>query len=110
MKNSKAPNNAVVLVRIVVRCFPLDAIRSRPRLGKNAIDINAVAPTAINANKKPSIPQVARTLGSIKYLAEAGAHSATFYETVGWNGVMDADDVSARPAGYPSQPGKLFPV
>ncbi len=50
------------------------------------------------------------TLGSIKYLAEAGAHSATFYETVGWNGLMDADDVSARPAGYPSQPGKLFPV
>ena len=50
------------------------------------------------------------TLGSIKYLAEAGAHSATFYETVGWNGVMDADNVARRPAGYPSQPGKLFPV
>lgn len=50
------------------------------------------------------------TLGSIKYLADARAHSATFYETVGWNGVMDADDVSARPAGYPSQPGELFPV
>ena len=50
------------------------------------------------------------TLGSIKYLAEAGAYSATFYETVGWNGVMDADDVGWRPAGYPSQPGKLFPV
>ncbi len=50
------------------------------------------------------------TLGSIKYLAESRAHSATFYETVGWNGVMDADDVSARPVGYPSQPGKLFPV
>ena len=50
------------------------------------------------------------TLGSIKYLADARAHSATVYETVGWNGVMDADDVSARPAGYPSQPGELFPV
>ena len=50
------------------------------------------------------------TLGSIKYLAEAGAHSATFYETVGWNGVMDTDNVGRRPAEYPSQPGKLFPV
>jgi len=50
------------------------------------------------------------TLGSIKYLAESRTHSATFYETVGWNGIMDAEDVSARPAGYPSQPGKLFPV
>jgi D-apionolactonase len=50
------------------------------------------------------------TLGSIKYLADAGAHSATFYETVGWTGIMDADDGSARPANYPSKPGKLFPV
>jgi len=50
------------------------------------------------------------TLGSIKYLADARAYSASFYETVGWNGVMDADDVSARPEGFPSQPGKLFPV
>lgn len=50
------------------------------------------------------------TLGSLKYLAEAGAHSATYYETVGWNGLMDADDVSSRPAGYPSRPGETFPV
>lgn len=50
------------------------------------------------------------TLGSIKYLAEAGAHSATFYETVGWNGLMDADDVGTRPAAFPSRPGELFPV
>jgi hypothetical protein len=50
------------------------------------------------------------TLGSLKYLADAKAHSATYFETVGWNGIMDADDVNARPAGYPSQPGKLFPV
>ena len=50
------------------------------------------------------------TLGSIKYLADADAHSATFYETVGWNGVMDADEVSSRPEGYPSKAGELFPV
>ena len=50
------------------------------------------------------------TLGSIKYLADARVHSATFYETVGWNGLMDTDDVSERPAGYPSQPGRLFPA
>jgi D-apionolactonase len=50
------------------------------------------------------------TLGSIKYLVEAGAHSATYFETVGWNGIMDADDVGARPAAFPSRPGKLFPV
>jgi hypothetical protein len=50
------------------------------------------------------------TLGSLKYLAEAGAHSATYFETVGWNGIMDADNVTSRPAAYPSRPGELFPV
>jgi hypothetical protein len=50
------------------------------------------------------------TLGSVKYLAESSAHSITYYETVGWNGIMDADDVGSRPAGYPSRPGETFPV
>lgn len=50
------------------------------------------------------------TLGSLKFLGEAGAHSATYFETVGWNGVMDAEDVKSRPAGWPSRPGGLFPV
>ncbi len=50
------------------------------------------------------------TLGSLKYLAEARTHSATFFETVGWNGIMDADDVSSRPKDFPSRPGDVFPV
>jgi hypothetical protein len=50
------------------------------------------------------------TLGSIKYLANAGAHSATFFETVGWAGIMDAADVSSRPREFPSRPGDTFPV
>ncbi|MCA9213119.1 MAG: hypothetical protein KDB27_08645, partial [Planctomycetales bacterium] len=32
------------------------------------------------------------TLGSLKYLADAGAQSATFFETVGWAGIMDTDN------------------
>ena len=50
------------------------------------------------------------TLGSLNYLAESGAHSATFFETVGWAGIMDTDDVSSRPKEFPSRPGELFPV
>ena len=49
-------------------------------------------------------------MGKIKYLSDAGATSATYFETVGWNGIMDADDVGSRPAGWPSHPGELFPV
>jgi len=50
------------------------------------------------------------TLGSLKYLADSGTDSATFFETVGWNGIMDVDDVSSRPKEFPSRPGELFPV
>lgn len=52
------------------------------------------------------------SLGSVKYLAAAGADSATYFETVGWNGVIDADadTTKGRPAGFPSQPGQRFPV
>ena len=40
------------------------------------------------------------TLGSITYLAEAGAYSATYFETAGWKGIMDIDDVSNRPKAF----------
>lgn len=50
------------------------------------------------------------TLGSLKYLSDANANSATYFETVGWNGIMDADDVKSRPDGWPSRPGEVFPV
>jgi len=50
------------------------------------------------------------TLGSLKFLSDARAHSATYFETVGWNGIMDADDVALRPKAFPSRPGELFPV
>lgn len=50
------------------------------------------------------------TLGSLKFLSDARAHSATYFETVGWNGIMDADDVASRPKAFPSRPGELFPV
>ncbi len=50
------------------------------------------------------------TLGSLKYLADSGAHSATFFETIGWKGIMDADDLSSRPKAFRSRPRALFPV
>lgn len=50
------------------------------------------------------------TLGSLKYLTDSKAHTATYFETVGWNGIMDADDVGARPKAFPSRPGEVFPV
>ena len=50
------------------------------------------------------------TLGSIKYLAAAGAASATYFETTGWRGVMESAAGSPAPARFPSLPGAVFPL
>jgi hypothetical protein len=50
------------------------------------------------------------TVASIKHLAQAGAASITYYETVAWRGVMERESGSALPARFPSLPGAVFPV
>ncbi len=50
------------------------------------------------------------TMGSIKYLAEGGAHSLTYYETTGWLGVMERPEGSPLPDKFRSVPGGVFPM
>lgn len=50
------------------------------------------------------------TLGSLKYLAEAGAAAVTYFETLGWLGVMEHEAGSPLPALFPSIPGAVFPL
>ena len=50
------------------------------------------------------------TLGSIKYLAEAGAAGITYYETTGWRGIMETEKGSRLPQTFRSIPGSVFPL
>ena len=50
------------------------------------------------------------TLGSIKYLAERGASSVTYYETTGWRGVMETVTGSPLPEKFRSLPSAVFPL
>jgi hypothetical protein len=50
------------------------------------------------------------TVGSIKYLALAGAQSVTYYETTGWRGVMETATGSPLPQKLPSLAGSVFPL
>jgi hypothetical protein len=50
------------------------------------------------------------TLGSLKYLAENGASSATYYQTTGWLGVMETENGSPLPVKFLSIPGAVFPI
>jgi len=60
--------------------------------------------------RQPSLLGAAWTLGSIKYLAEAGAASVTYYETAGWRGVVERESGSPLPELFASQPGQVFPL
>jgi hypothetical protein len=50
------------------------------------------------------------TAGSLKYLAESGPHSITYYETKGWRGVMETEAGSPVPDKFRSMPGAVFPM
>ena len=50
------------------------------------------------------------TLGSVKYLAESDAASVTYFETTGWQGVLETETGSPEPALFPSRPGEVFPL
>jgi hypothetical protein len=86
----------------------------KPRGNPNATA--ATAPASANTLPEQVDPRqmsqfgAAWTLGSLKYLAEGGAAAATYYETVGWRGVMESERGCAMPDEFRSRPGEVFPV
>jgi D-apionolactonase len=50
------------------------------------------------------------TLGTLKYLAESGVASVTYFQTTGWRGVMETEQGCPLPDKFPSQPGMVFPL
>src|SRR5262249_32456818 len=50
------------------------------------------------------------TLGSIRYLAESGADSATYYEATGWGGIMERAAGAPLPNLFRSFAGGVFPL
>jgi hypothetical protein len=50
------------------------------------------------------------TAGSLKYLAEAGTDSVTYYETTGQRGVMETEEGSLLREKFRSLPGGVFPL
>ena len=85
----------------------------RPRFNSVAqSDVTAVSgelPYAVDA-RQMSLFGAGWTLGSARYLAESGADSVTYFETTGWQGVMETEHGSSEPALFPSRPGEVFPL
>ena len=66
-------------------------------------------PEAVDA-RQTSLFGAAWTLGSLKYLAESGVWSTTYYETSGWRGVQETEAGSSAPARFRSIAGGVFPL
>ena len=50
------------------------------------------------------------TLGSLKFLSQAGAGLVTYYETVGWNGFFQEEYVPDLPVKFSTKTEDIFPV
>jgi hypothetical protein len=60
--------------------------------------------------RQMSLFGAAWTLAAYKYLAEAALESVTFYETVGWRGVLEADNGPPLPEKFLSVSRGVFPM
>jgi hypothetical protein len=87
-------------------------ITLKPRFNPDALDA-PTAPDVLPANvdvRQTAQIAAAWTLASVRRLGEAGAASATYFETVGWRGLLEPDSLPPRTSPFPSVAGMLFPV
>jgi hypothetical protein len=67
-------------------------------------------PTSTIDQRQASLLGAGWTVGSIAALAAARAASITYYETLGWRGVLERADGPPDPARFRSVPGGAFPL
>ena len=67
-------------------------------------------PSNVDGRRQPSLFAAGWTIGSIKYLAEAEADALTYFETVGWKGIMAPGLDLPLPPVFDSQPDDVFPI
>jgi D-apionolactonase len=60
--------------------------------------------------RQMSLFGAAWTLAAYKHLAEGALDSATFYETMGWRGVVESDEGAPVPTKFRSAPRGVFPM
>lgn len=93
----------------------ISPITLRPRFNPNATDpasdvSNTPLPSDVDARQRTYFA-ANWTAMSIKYLAAANCVDvATYFEVVGWRGIMESLTGSRDEIHFPSAPGELFPV
>ena len=84
--------------------------RSKPQAARiEHLSDGAELPASVDP-RQVSLFGAAWTAGALKSLLEAGISSATFYQTHGWEGVMNATPLSRWPQSVPSISRSVFPL
>lgn len=60
--------------------------------------------------RQPSLLGAGWTVATLRHLAREGATSVTYFETVGWRGLIEREEGPAVPERFASWPGMVFPV
>ena len=90
-------------------------ITLRPRFNPNATQpdkdfSNTALPASVDIRQRTWFNE-AWTAISIKYLAQSNSiNSATYFESVGWQGIRESKSGSKDSINFPSEPGEAFPV
>lgn len=66
-------------------------------------------PSSVDARQR-SVFAAAWTLGSLKFLAQAGAQLITYYETVGYKGFIQGEQSPELRDLFPAEASEVFPV
>ena len=87
--------------------FALALIRTPPPSASNRSDR---LPSSVDPRQR-TLFGAAWTVGSLaRLLPLAGIESLTYYETIGWKGLMEAEQGNPLPDQFQSRPGEIFPV
>jgi D-apionolactonase len=112
----EAQGDTVVTARSFAGNLPVivSSVTLRPPFNQAATQVEISPPTSelpdsVDA-RQMSLFGAVWTLGSIKYLAEAGIDSVTYYETIGWRGLIENQKGSLLPIRFPSHAGMIFPL
>ncbi|HYB03634.1 MAG TPA: hypothetical protein VED17_04180 [Nitrososphaerales archaeon] len=91
----------------------ISPITLKPRFNPDAIVPESTEPGELPSQVDPrqiSLFAACWAAGSVKELAESNTYSLTYFETVGWRGLMESEEPSDRTGKFPSKPRMVFPV
>jgi len=116
VENLAAQAGTVTSARLFAGGKPIivTPVTFKPRFNPNATSAEpppapGTLPTQVDP-RQLSLFGAAWTLGSLKYLAESGASSITYYETAGAQGILERDAGTRYPNLFPSERGQVFPL